>query len=347
MHKDPLQLIPNTSQDNFLCAVSGVKELQSDEVWVLGKGSSICALKVTGLTKDDKTSYCCNEKPENCDKDHIQLTVTALQVKVFPTTDGQTVTLMCSTTCSLTDRPAAYIWYRNSELLYQDRSPWYQEMVTSDKTVRYSCAIKGYEALRAPAVTVDIKVKISPSTEVTEGDRVKLTCSTSCPLTNNKNYIWYLNDQLLQLPEHQNKHLVLDAVTTQHAGNYSCAVNTQRDVRSPEKTLRVQSSSLKWTLVAAAGVGAALLVFTSLVICCIRGKGKLSQNTVLKLEEVNHGPVHEEITDQPTEENGIYYSSIRFPQTDVDPLDSMVQPHQHQQEQHIPYAVVCLRNRCT
>ncbi|TWW58997.1 hypothetical protein D4764_06G0005270 [Takifugu flavidus] len=302
---------------------------------VLGKGSRICALKVTGLKKDDKTSYCCNEKPENCHEDPIQLTVTALQVKVFPTTDGQTVTLMCSTTCTLTDRPAAYIWYRNSELLYQDWSPWYQEMVTSEKTVRYSCAIKGYEALRAPAVTVEIyvektprkdhvklscktswphtntqwykngkmlkdplqlipntsqdnflcavsgvkelqseevyiKVKISPSTEVTEGDRVKLTCSTSCPLTNNKNYIWYLNDQLLQLPEHQHKHLVLDAVTTQHAGNYSCAVNTQRDVRSPEKTLRVQSSSLKWTLAAAAGVGAALLVFTSLVICCIR-----------------------------------------------------------------------------
>ncbi|XP_056880605.1 uncharacterized protein LOC130520936 [Takifugu flavidus] len=112
-------------------------------------------LSVTGLTKDDKTSYCCNEKPENCHEDHIQLTVTALQVKVFPTTDGQTVTLMCSTACTLTEKRAAYIWYRNSELLYQDRSPWYQEMVTSDKTVRYSCAIKGYEALRAPAVTVE------------------------------------------------------------------------------------------------------------------------------------------------------------------------------------------------
>ncbi|TWW54556.1 hypothetical protein D4764_0279930 [Takifugu flavidus] len=154
MHEDPLQPIPNMSQDNFLCAVSGVKELQSDEVY--------------------------------------------------------------------------------------------------------------------------IKVKISPSTEVTEGDRVKLTCSTSCPLTNNKNYIWYLNDQLLQLPEHQNKHLVLDVVTTQHAGNYSCAVNTQRDVRSPEKTLRVQSSSLKWTLAAAAGVRVALLVFTSLVIIWIMWDNKTS-----------------------------------------------------------------------
>ncbi|TWW54470.1 hypothetical protein D4764_0186650 [Takifugu flavidus] len=255
---------------------------------------------------------------------HVDRSV-ALQVKVFPTTDGQTVTLMCSTACTLTDRPAAYIWYRNSELLYQDRSPWYQEMVTSDmillchqrlrgsqsscshsgvgllyllygvhndgrmclynhtsvkgpcnitypteiyveKTPRkdhvklscntscpptttqwykngkmhieplqpipntsqenFLCAFSGVKELQSDEVY--IKVKISPSTEVTEGDGVKLTCSTSCPLTNNKNYIWYLNDQLLQLPEHQNKHLVLDVVTTQHAGNYSCAVNTQR-----------------------------------------------------------------------------------------------------------------------
>lgn len=86
----------------------------------------------------------------------IFLFMSVLQVKVFPTTDGQTVTLMCTTTCALTDKPAAYIWYRNSELLYQDSSPWYPEIVTSDKTVRYSCAIKGYKALRAPAVTVGL-----------------------------------------------------------------------------------------------------------------------------------------------------------------------------------------------
>lgn len=33
-------------------------------------------LSVTGLTKGDKASYCCNEKPENCDNNYIQLTVT-------------------------------------------------------------------------------------------------------------------------------------------------------------------------------------------------------------------------------------------------------------------------------
>lgn len=32
MHEDPLKPIPNTSQDSFLCAVCGSKDLQSDEV---------------------------------------------------------------------------------------------------------------------------------------------------------------------------------------------------------------------------------------------------------------------------------------------------------------------------
>lgn len=83
------------------------------------------------------------------------LIISALQVKVLPTTDGQTVTLTCtSTACALSDKPAAYIWYKNQEVLYQDWSPWYQELVPSEKADNYSCAIKGLEVLRAPAATV-------------------------------------------------------------------------------------------------------------------------------------------------------------------------------------------------
>lgn len=114
----------------------------------------------------------------------------------------------------------------------------------------------------------DVKVKFSPSAEVREGDRVRLTCSTHCPLTHNKNYSWFLNLQLL--PE-QNKHLLLDAVTTHHAGKYSCSVTTQRHIRAPEETLVVQSSSVQWREAAAAGVGAAVLILITLsVLCWIR-----------------------------------------------------------------------------
>ena len=80
--------------------------------------------------------------------------ISDLQVKVFPSTEGQTVTLICSSSCPLTENPAAYMWYKNREFLYQDSSPWYQQLVSSEKAVRYSCAIKGYEHLRAPEVSV-------------------------------------------------------------------------------------------------------------------------------------------------------------------------------------------------
>lgn len=148
-------------------------------------------LSIANLTKDDTNEYCCRKTTENtddCQRSKIRLQVTGtdavsgqlvkegdftltlillsimsdLQVKVFPTTDGHTVTLMCSTSCPLTEQPAVYIWYKNRELLYQDPSPWYQEMVSSEKSLRYSCAVKGFEHLRAPEVSVGQSCSDSP-----------------------------------------------------------------------------------------------------------------------------------------------------------------------------------------
>lgn len=82
------------------------------------------------------------------------LITSALHVKVLPTTDGQTVTLICSTKCALSDKPAAYIWYKNQEVIYQDSYQWYQELVLSEKVDKYACAIEGHELLRTPAVSV-------------------------------------------------------------------------------------------------------------------------------------------------------------------------------------------------
>ncbi|XP_053181774.1 uncharacterized protein LOC128365145 [Scomber japonicus] len=107
-------------------------------------------LTIKDVTESDKKVYCCSESSEytqDCRKN--------LQVKVIPATEGQTASLICNTSCPLTENPAAYIWYKNREFLYQDWSPWYQQLVSSEEAVRYSCAVKGYEHLRAPEVSVD------------------------------------------------------------------------------------------------------------------------------------------------------------------------------------------------
>uniref|UniRef100_A0A667ZX04 Ig-like domain-containing protein n=1 Tax=Myripristis murdjan TaxID=586833 RepID=A0A667ZX04_9TELE len=86
----------------------------------------------------------------------------------------------------------------------------------------------------------DLRVQVTPSAEVTEGQRVTLTCSTSCPLADSSSYIWYHNSRALSPPESHHKQLLLDPVSRQHAGNYSCAVSTHRDIKSPEETLTVK-----------------------------------------------------------------------------------------------------------
>ncbi|KAI3352527.1 hypothetical protein L3Q82_005474 [Scortum barcoo] len=457
-------------------------------------------LTIKNLTKSDTNIYCCrNATTKRCQESGIQLTVSDLQVKVIPSTEGQTVTLMCSTSCALTENPAAYIWYKNGEFLYEDWSPWYQQLVSSDKSVRYSCAIKGYEDLRAPEVSVDsvtstcfsvtyakgrmcsykqrsedepcsityptevhvqrgsaetyvtmtcfpscptvdpktaykwywnrqlyshcedqditlfqsyydiyscavkgqealhsdevctkhencwsvnyvsrricalegssvnissiyslrnnqkpmfhlwykikgmgqegteklttdagyveyhsvdenhhvlgindvrkndsaeyifrphklyreqsylsgvtlvvtgLKVTFAPSAVVTEGQRVTLSCSTSCPLTDNTNYIWYLNSRPLTPPQNQNKHLVLDPVYSQHAGNYSCAVETPQNIISLTETLSVKAREKTMLIVNAAKMaGLSLIVSAVLLLYLVKRRKKRQTST--------------------------------------------------------------------
>ncbi|XP_044043385.1 uncharacterized protein LOC122871883 isoform X2 [Siniperca chuatsi] len=465
-------------------------------------------LTIKDVSESDEKFYCCRETNDNlelCWDNRTELHVADLQVQVIPTTEGQTVTLMCSTSCPLTENPAAYIWYKNREFLYEDWSPWYQQLVSSDEAVRYSCAIKGYEDLRAPEVSVDsvtptcfkvtyakgrmcsyrqtsvdeacsityptevqvqwtpvkdyvtltcttscptadahhayrwywdrhlyshcksqdiiffgspsgifscavkglenlhsdekcfgvkcwsvnyvsrricalegssvnisseyfkpsnlylfklwnkvkrrddedaetltedgrvefydnmknhhmlridnlmkndsaeytfrlrtyddgwkqsdlpgvtlvvtgLNVKFTPSAVVTEGQRVTLTCSTSCPLTDNTIYIWYLNSRPLTRPENQNKHLVLDPVSTQHAGNYSCAVKTPQNISSPEETLTVKARGKSVTILNAVKLTVLLLILSAAVLLYLtmRSRKRKTQTATAELSD--------------------------------------------------------------
>ncbi|XP_049427025.1 uncharacterized protein LOC125885501 isoform X5 [Epinephelus fuscoguttatus] len=522
-------------------------------------------LTISDLRASDANFYCCRETPNNtesCWRHNTELHVADLQVKVIPTTQGQTVTLICNTSCPLTENPVVYIWYKNREFLYQDWSPWYHQLVSSEEAVTYSCAIKGYEHLRAPEVSVDsvtstcisvtyakgtmcsykqssvdepcsvtyptevhiqrtpadkrghvtltcntscpltpiiwyksrqlareyekhqfvvptvsaesfscavkgledlrsaevcaedtncrtvnyvsrricalegssvnisseysnsnygqpkskswykvkrsvegevekplkavgrvkyhdnmknrhvlginhlkkndsaeyrfklqtddgwkpgvtlvvtgLKVKSVPSAVVREGQRVTLTCISSCPLPDNTTYIWFLNSRPLTLTENQNKHLVLNPVSSQHAGNYSCAVKTPQNTTSREKTLTVKSKTGKRTPATAAGLCAALLLFIPLaVFWWIRRKRTSSQSprneTSDNLEQLNPDPLYGNVSAQTTEQDELHYSSVHFSQNHTDPLYSTVQPHPPHKEEHTPYAVVNFR----
>ncbi|XP_056135760.1 B-cell receptor CD22-like [Lampris incognitus] len=90
---------------------------------------------------------------------------------------------------------------------------------------------------------VDLKVTgltVVMSPVVTEGQKVILTCDTSCNLPEHTTFTWHQNGKAL--PQSENQHpnrLVLNTVGRQDAGIYTCYVKNQ-NFSAPERTLTVQ-----------------------------------------------------------------------------------------------------------
>uniref|UniRef100_A0A3B1IS85 Ig-like domain-containing protein n=1 Tax=Astyanax mexicanus TaxID=7994 RepID=A0A3B1IS85_ASTMX len=73
---------------------------------------------------------------------------------------------------------------------------------------------------------------------VMEGDKVTLTCKTTCSLTDRPSFTWYRNGTTLSSRTEQ---LYLQSVSREDADRYSCAVLDQ-NLRSPEVTLNSVSA---------------------------------------------------------------------------------------------------------
>ncbi|KAJ8287507.1 hypothetical protein COCON_G00001660 [Conger conger] len=84
------------------------------------------------------------------------LSFSALQVRVNPgsVTEGQSVTLTCSTTCTLTGSPA-FTWFRDGSPL-SFTTQRHQLTASSEDGGTYSCAVKGSELLPSPAVALTV-----------------------------------------------------------------------------------------------------------------------------------------------------------------------------------------------
>ncbi|KAK0140398.1 B-cell receptor CD22 [Merluccius polli] len=179
------------------------------------------------------------------------LTVTGLSVEVTPVatvTEGQRVTLTCITSCPLADK-LSYIWYQNNGSVTGSENPENQlvlDPVGPQHAGNYSCSIRNYPHLRSPEETLTVQCTMTilhrlsgelTVAMVTEGQRVTLTCITSCPLADKPSYIWYQNNGSVTGSENPENQLVLDPVGPQHAGNYSCSVRNYPHLRSPEETL--------------------------------------------------------------------------------------------------------------
>ncbi|KAF4118160.1 hypothetical protein G5714_000211 [Onychostoma macrolepis] len=77
-----------------------------------------------------------------------------------------------------------------------------------------------------PGVTLAVTdLQVESPERVTEGDSVRLTCKSSCALTDGATFIWYRNSQPLTERRDRNNQLLLQSVRREDAGRYSCALH--------------------------------------------------------------------------------------------------------------------------
>ncbi|XP_050963044.1 B-cell receptor CD22-like [Labeo rohita] len=80
--------------------------------------------------------------------------------------------------------------------------------------------------LGKPGVSLTVTdLQVESPERVTEGDSVRLTCKSSCTLTDRATFIWYRNSQPLTERRDRNNELLLQSVRREDAGRYSCSLH--------------------------------------------------------------------------------------------------------------------------
>ncbi|KAL2086262.1 hypothetical protein ACEWY4_017321 [Coilia grayii] len=83
------------------------------------------------------------------------------------------------------------------------------------------------------------EVKVQVSGAAIEGQEVKLSCVSDCSLRQNSRIVWKKDGHVLALTQTHNNELTLHSISTEDEGEYSCAVDGQKDHPSPPLKISV------------------------------------------------------------------------------------------------------------
>ncbi|XP_051756085.1 B-cell receptor CD22-like [Ctenopharyngodon idella] len=131
---------------------------------------------------------------------------------------------------------------RLSHVTLKDEHEYYFRFITDKPDGRYT---------GKPGVTLTVTdLQVESPERVTEGDSVRLTCKSSCNLTDRATFIWYRDSQPLTERRDRNNELLLQSVRREDAGRYSCAVHghnhtspaVELNVMYPPKSVSVSIS---------------------------------------------------------------------------------------------------------
>ncbi|XP_034156151.1 B-cell receptor CD22 isoform X2 [Pangasianodon hypophthalmus] len=241
----------------------------SDRVKYLGDEQKHFSLRLSDVKKTDEHMYCFRiitnkDKEKFLGFPGVTLTVTELRVETpEKVVEGNKTILVCSTTCSLSDAPA-FIWYKNNHTIDTNKNnsnTLTLHPTKADDTGSYNCAVRGYEQLRSPARTLNVRyrpknvsVSISPSGEIVEGSSVTLTCSSDAnpPV---ENYTWFKGKASVGNEKTYN----ISKIRTEHSGEYKCKCSNEVG----------HQDSIGVTLTVADGQNKMLKAVIAVIIACL------------------------------------------------------------------------------
>ncbi|XP_030634727.1 B-cell receptor CD22-like [Chanos chanos] len=205
-------------------------------VHYLGDKQSDCTVQLIHVTQTDSRMYrfrFITDKDKWLGQPGVQLSVTDLQVETPERVkEGETVTLKCRTTCSLSNTPT-FIWYKNGHDLTRKNMKNNElslQSVSSEDSGSYMCAVQGHENLPSPAVTLTViyppkktTVSVSPSGQIVEGSSVTLTCSSDAnpPAT----YTWFKKNGTVTIGKEETYRI--NKISSEDSGEYHCKSSNQ------------------------------------------------------------------------------------------------------------------------
>ncbi|XP_049326836.1 B-cell receptor CD22-like [Astyanax mexicanus] len=189
-----------------------------------------CSIRINNLRESDTQTYrfrFYTDDPGGRYTGQPGVTLTVTDLKVTLSKDHYGTYLTCSSTCSLTDRPA-YIWYKNGQPLSNQHIDYPYLYTSTVGAGSYSCALKGFEDLRSPAVYSprNTRAELVSSGEIVEGDSVTLSCSSDAdpPVLS---YSWFNQRKPAETPLSTEQNYSITSISSQNSGLYYCTAHNQ------------------------------------------------------------------------------------------------------------------------
>ncbi|XP_035376565.1 uncharacterized protein LOC118240407 [Electrophorus electricus] len=154
-----------------------------------------CSMTITHLRESDAHTYRFRFHTDSTagkytGRPGVSLSVTDLKITVSDRSSRKH--LICSSTCTLPNNPT-YIWYRNGQPVYNQNTNGLYVYDSSEDAGSYSCAVRGYEELRSPAV---YPPRVPSVTDRVSGDSVILLCySDSNPIRTSGRFYCVVQNQ--------------------------------------------------------------------------------------------------------------------------------------------------------